>query len=602
MSATSVVVIDADAERRRIVAQGLSRQGYEVAPANGLDQGVQYLEVLSPDVLLLPVESLGDPRLASYLQPGAAGCTVVALGTASDEDTVPRSVAFVTTDGLTPVALLERLMLVLAARELGLETDAEVTSLLGQLSRRPLFELLPALATRSFTGQVELTGGSIWLREGQPVAARAGTIEGLKAFCRLATTTDGTFRVWPRAHDTPAQWQQDLDSLMTAALQDALGDKPDPRVKVRVEIGPKLFSTRFGELQQQILETARDGATLGRLLDACDAPDGLLLEEILELEGLGVLVLEEPQTGVVVITDSCADLPPEALRGVAVEVVPLTVTFGRDVFQDGVDLSSREFFDRLEKDPEHPFSSPPPRAAFRSTYRKALGRRDVVSIHISEKLSQTVVHAREAAGEVLLARRNERDEGESMNLEVIDSQQASLPQGMLVLYAARMAEKGLPAAEIARRIRDLRGRIHSFFVVDTLEFLARGDRIGRARAMFGTLLGIKPILGISEGEVTAVDKVRGGRNAHKRILDLAAASIDPKRKLLTGIAHAKAPVWAERLRKLVYERFQVAELLLTEMGPVIGTHVGPGTVGLAVLEPTDEELELLAPSASETVS
>ncbi|MCB1054985.1 MAG: DegV family EDD domain-containing protein [Acidobacteria bacterium] len=602
MSPTSVVVVDADAERRRSVAQGLSHRGYEVAPASSLDQGVQYVEALSPDVLLLPAENLADPRLATLVTAPSGRCTVVALGAAEAEGTVPEHVAFVAADGLTPALLLQRLELVLMARELGLETDAEVHALVGQLSRRPLFELLPALAAQGFTGRIDLAGGGLWLRGGRPLAARAGRVEGLKGFCRLATSADGTFRVVPGDHDRAEQWSHDLEALMTAALEDALGDKPNPKLRVRVEIGPKLFSTRFGELQQQILEVARDGTTLGHLLDTCDAPDGRLVEEVLELEGLGVLVLEEPETGVVVVTDSCADLPAEALTGTAIEVVPLTVTFGREVFHDGVDLSSRQFFDRLEKDPEHPFTSPPPRAAFRSAYGRTLGRRDVVSIHISEALSQTVVHAREAAAEILEGAPRERIDGDRVHLEVVDSRQASLPQGMLVLYAARLADRGLPASEIARRIPDLSDRIHSFFVVDTLEFLVRGNRIGRARALIGSLLGIKPILGVAKGEVVPVDKVRGGRNAHKRILDLASGRIDPQRPILAAIAHAKAPVWADRLRQLVLERFSVRELLITEMGPVIGTHVGPGTVGLAVLQPSDEELELLAPPAADAAA
>jgi len=150
-------------------------------------------------------------------------------------------------------------------------------------------------------------------------------------------------------------------------------------------------------------------------------------------------------------------------------------------------------------------------------------------------------------------------------------------------------------AEIAARLADMRGRLHVLFVVDTLDYLARGGRIGRARAVVGNLLGIKPILGVIDGEVTPVDRVRGGRAAHPRLVELFRERVGGGRPVIAGIAHAKAPVWADRLRELLAGSFEIRELLQTEMGPVVGTHGGPGTVGAALFAPTDEELPLLAP-------
>jgi DegV family protein with EDD domain len=150
-------------------------------------------------------------------------------------------------------------------------------------------------------------------------------------------------------------------------------------------------------------------------------------------------------------------------------------------------------------------------------------------------------------------------------------------------------------AEVARRLREIRPRVGILFVVDTLEYLRRGGRIGAARAGMGKLLGIKPILGVAGGEVVPVDRARGGRAAHPRILELVAERVEPKRPLVVGVAHARAPVWADRLRKLVEERFEVADLVVAEMGPTVGAHAGPGTVGLAWVQLSDEELELVRP-------
>ncbi|MDY7092543.1 MAG: DegV family protein [Acidobacteriota bacterium] len=596
MSASAVVLIGLDPQRRKSLAQGLTRRGYEVAPARDIAQGAQYLQALEPQVVVLPVEDLAHPDLVPYIGADAPRRrTVVALGRASEEGRVPRRVAFLATEGLTPEAFLDRLLLVLLGRDLDLVTDAEVTGLLGQLSTRPLFELLPALGRNPFRGVLELPNGQIYVDGGQPVAARSGEIDGLKAFCRLVTTAEGTFRLRPTESVPATQWREDLDALMALALEDSLGEMPDPRMRVKVEVGPELFSHQFTPLQQEVLQLARNGIALGRLLDSSKVPDGQLMEQVLELESLGVVKLLEPEAGVAVVTDSCCDLPRDLVHSLGVEVVPLTVTFGRQAYLDGVDLSPGEFFQQLATNPEHPFTNPPPRKAFEDCFQRLLPRKDVVTVHISEKLSQTVVHAREAAGEALLVQPSERDDGRPVQLEVVDSRQSSLAQGMLVVFAARMAERGLPAPEIARRLQEMRDRIDSFFVVDTLEYLVRGNRIGRARALLGSLLGIKPILGIADGEVVALDKVRGGRNAHRRILELAQEQLEAGAPVMATIAHSQAPVWADRLRKIFLETFRVAEMIVSEMGPVIGTHVGPGTVGLGIFQPTESELELIRP-------
>jgi len=168
---------------------------------------------------------------------------------------------------------------------------------------------------------------------------------------------------------------------------------------------------------------------------------------------------------------------------------------------------------------------------------------------------------------------------------------------MLALFAARMARRGLPAAEIARRIEAMRERVHVLFVVDTLDYLARGGRIGKAQALLGGLLGIKPILGVAGGEVVPVERVRGGRAAHPRLIELFRERVKAGRPVVVGVAHARAPVWADRLRAAIEKSFRVGELVMTEIGPVVGTHAGPGLVGAAMFQPGAEELDLIAPLA-----
>ena len=145
----------------------------------------------------------------------------------------------------------------------------------------------------------------------------------------------------------------------------------------------------------------------------------------------------------------------------------------------------------------------------------------------------------------------------------------------------------------------MRERIRILFVVDTLEYLQKGGRIGKARALLGTLLRIKPILGLVEGQVTPVDRARGSRAAIPRLIDLLTRDLDPDRHVFVGIAHAKAPVRAERLGRFVEQKLRVAEIFIAEIGPVVGTHVGTGCVGVACFQPDPEEAALIAPLGTE---
>ncbi len=378
-----------------------------------------------------------------------------------------------------------------------------------------------------------------------------------------------------------------------------MAEPPDLRAHLEVNLGPAFFGARFTAFQQKILTAAQAGVTVGALLDRLEATDGEILREVARLEGLGVLVLRPPEARVRVITDSTADLPASLAAEHGIRVVPLIVRFGERFFRDGVDISPREFYDLLEEGPAHPVSSPPTPGEFLQLYRDLAPAHDLVSVHLSAALSQTWLHARrglEAGGDALLAR---PEEAEPAVVEVVDSRQVSLGLGLLALFAARLAGRRRPAPEIAERIRSMGDRVQVLFVVDTLEYLARGGRIGKARAWMGGLLGIKPILGVAKGEVVPIDRVRGGRAAHPRMLELFRARIDPARPVIAAVAHAKAPVWADRLRALLEEELDVRECLVAEMGPVVGTHAGPGTVGAALYQPVDDEELALLSSAPE---
>jgi DegV family protein with EDD domain len=603
MERPTVLIVEPDPSQRRELGRCLAETGYEAVPAVSLEEGLRFADGLGPAVVVARREILpeadGGEAHARLTRANREG-TLVLLGSPASEAETPEEVIWLPYAGEVTDGLVGRLRLVLLGRQIGVEPDSRLEALVGELALDPPLEVIRSLARAGFTGRFEVEAGQVVLERGRVVAAAAGTTQGLKAFCRLGRLLEGVFRVWPETPGRRAVEDREIeaavDDLVLRAVEDAsAGEFPHPRTRIRVEMGPTFFASHFTHRQQDLLTAVHQGAvTVGALLDAFPQPDGELLGDLTSLAESGALTLEPPVSAVTVVTDSTADLPLDAAHRLGIEVVPLTVCFGEQCFADGTELRPRRFYELLESGGAHPSTEPPPEEDFLGVYRRLLPQRDVVSLHISSKLSKTFDHAAEAAA----AARGELDHrpgGEEVRLEVVDSGLTSLGLGLLAVFAARMARRGVAPPEIAERSRDLAGRFQVLFVVDTLEFLARGGRIGRARAWWGELLRVKPILGMEGGEVVPVDRVRGGRAAHPRILELLRQRLDPDRPVVVGLAHARAPVWADRLGRLLEESFPVRERLQTEIGPVVGTHAGPGTVGAAVIQLDPEEWELLAP-------
>jgi DegV family protein with EDD domain len=266
------------------------------------------------------------------------------------------------------------------------------------------------------------------------------------------------------------------------------------------------------------------------------------------------------------------------------------------VYKDGVDLHPDEFYQMLEGGGIFPSTSPPGKGEFLEVYRRLVATGDVVSIHVSAKQSLTSAHAAEAAADGANEFAQLRTEADGIGvpeIRIIDSKSNSVGLGLLVVFASRMIERGLGMVEIVARLEDIRERLQFLFLVDTLEFLRKGGRIGQAQALIGTLLGIKPILGMVDGEVVPVDKVRGGRRAQPRLMEILRERVDTSRPVFVATAHASAPKWGERLKDVLADTFDIVELLEGEIGPVVGAHAGPGAVGCIVFQPNEEELELL---------
>ena len=270
-----------------------------------------------------------------------------------------------------------------------------------------------------------------------------------------------------------------------------------------------------------------------------------------------------------IVVDSTADFPEAPERFPNWRVVPLYVRFGDESFRDYVELSPEQFYARLRTSKETPSTSQPTPGDFLTVYEELAAYERVLSIHIAGKLSGTIESARAAAREL---------GGE--RVRTIDSESASAAIAMLGLAIQRRLERGTSDEEVDALVERYRREAGLLFTVDTLEYLARGGRIGRARAWAGELLNIKPILSIEDGEVLPVKRVRGNRKAFLEFASAFEAVTVDRPGLRVAIAHAEAPDRAEALRKLVRDKRPSAEIeLVTTLGPVVGAHAGPGTIG-----------------------
>lgn len=604
----TLLVIEPDDDRRRALAVALAERGYEAIPTRDADEGLRFARALGPAVIVVPADLAlaGEGALFAALREGEEARTLLLLGATPEEgEELPEEVLYLATAGLATAELLGRVRLVLVGHELGVAPDLECGALVGSFERMPPLELVQACSRLDGPCRVELADGAFAMSRGKVVHAEIGGARGEKAFCRLVRRHAGPFRIHlePVAlgPGDPAAIDRELPALVIAALEDLVPAAPEDRLRLlRGSCAPGPSDDLVREILSLVDVAAAEGEVLsvGGLLDRLPFHlDGEIYRALLRLRERRCLELSEPGGRVRVVTDSTADLPEELARRYAIEVVPLRVGFGTEEYRDGIEITPRSFYELLAtKRDVHPVTSPPPVEELLGIYRKLAVNADVVSVHISSRLSQTFAAVEEAllqgAGELAAPRRD----GSRPRLVPFDSRSVSAGLGLQALFAARLAAAGLGAAEIGERLAALGERLHVLFVVDTLDYLVRGGRIGRARALVGSLLGIRPILGVVDGEVTAVDRVRGRRRGQPRMLELFAERLDRQRPVFGAIAHANAPVGAERLRTLLARTFDMRELILMEIGPVVGTHAGPGMVGAALFQPADDaELALLLP-------
>jgi len=273
-----------------------------------------------------------------------------------------------------------------------------------------------------------------------------------------------------------------------------------------------------------------------------------------------------------IVTDSTADLPPRLVKELGITVVPIYVRFGEEVYRDGVDISGDEFYQRLENTTVHPSTVQPGPQDFLEVYRNlSKGADGIVSVHISTKLSGTYNSAKMA--------KDMLDTG--CPVEVIDSKEVTMGLGLIAIMAATMAKDGESRDKIVKEVKKAAPKIHLLCLFDTLKYLLLGGRIGKAKALLGSILNVKPMLSVKDGEVVPAGQVRTRAKGVDKLFEFAQ---NAKKIQDLAVVYSTTPDEAQSLAKRLNPIFDQKQIKIARVGPSLGVHMGPGALVVAIRE------------------
>jgi DegV family protein with EDD domain len=282
----------------------------------------------------------------------------------------------------------------------------------------------------------------------------------------------------------------------------------------------------------------------------------------------------ERMSNVALITDSTAYIPQDLVDKYNIHVIPQVLIWGEETYRDGIDIQPEEFYNRLGKAKVMPSTSQALPTSFTNLFNELLEKdQEVLAILISEKLSGTIASAIQAKNML----------PPDAPVELIDSKTTSMAMGFLVLEAARAAAQGAGLKEIKDFVEKNLDKTGILVTLETLEFLHRGGRIGGGARFLGAALNIKPILELVDGKLEACERVRTRGRALNRVIELVEERIGGRKPVHLASLHAKSPEDAQFMQEKLNERLEVKENVISTVSPVVGTHVGPGTVGIAFL-------------------
>ncbi|MBU6081474.1 DegV family protein [Allobacillus halotolerans] len=271
-----------------------------------------------------------------------------------------------------------------------------------------------------------------------------------------------------------------------------------------------------------------------------------------------------------VLTDSTAYIPDHLIEEKNIYVAPLSVTFGQDTYREFYDITTEEFYEKVKAEKDLPKTSQPSVSEFTTKYEEIAKEHDaVISVHLSSGISGTY-QAAVSAGSMI----------EGVDVYPFDSEISALAQGFYVLRAADLAAEGKTPEEILQELRTMKENMNAYFMVDDLSHLARGGRLTGAQAMIGSLLQVKPLLYFKDKQIVPFEKIRTSKKAFKRMENLLKETADDAEEVKAAIIHAQREDTAKRWRDELSEKYPNVEFEISYFGPVIGTHLGEGAIGI----------------------
>jgi DegV family protein with EDD domain len=278
---------------------------------------------------------------------------------------------------------------------------------------------------------------------------------------------------------------------------------------------------------------------------------------------------------VAVVTDSAASIPEQLIEALDIHWVPYYIHRGKEILRDLVTVGRKEFFEWLPTADELPTTASPGPGDYLTVYERLAGEgiNEIVSIHMTSAGSGAYQAAKAAQA---MARETLPD----ARIEVIDTRNVSMCHGWMVVEAARAALAGKSLDEMVSVVEAMIPKTRMIQTADTLKYLYMGGRIGRAKHLVGSLLNIKPLIGMEDGVIVALGQVRSRKRAYRKMVEMIEAAVGRAGKIKIAYVHAAAREEAEKIRALVEERFTCVESIVAELSPVLGVHTGPGTAGV----------------------
>jgi DegV family protein with EDD domain len=295
--------------------------------------------------------------------------------------------------------------------------------------------------------------------------------------------------------------------------------------------------------------------------------------------GLTVICREKIMPRVAVVTDSCASIPESLVQALKIHWVPYYIHRGRQVLRDLVTIQRESFYRWLPTAKELPQTASPGPGDYLQMYESLAneeGSREIVSIHMTSKGSGAYQAAKVAQSTV-------RERLPELRVEVIDTLNVSMCQGWMAIEAARAALEGKALSEVVELVRGMIPTTRMIQTADTLKYLYMGGRIGKAQHLVGSLLKIKPLIGMEDGIIVPLGQARSRRKAYEMMVDMVESAVGTEGKIKVAYVHAAAQEEAEKIRDLLEGRLMCVESIIAELSPALGVHTGPGTAGLCYL-------------------